>query len=94
MLWRSLAVAAPVVVVGWSAYYAVAFTSIYTRPTTRVVASSWIYEHVPAGAHIAWEHWDDPLPLNLPGHPSSVFTGVEMPLYGEDTVEKREQLFS
>jgi YYY domain-containing protein len=86
------ATVASVLVVGWTAFYAAAFTGIYTRPTTRVEASLWMYEQVPPGAKIAWEHWDDPLPLNLPGHPSNVFTGIELPLYGEDIPEKREQL--
>jgi YYY domain-containing protein len=42
---------------------AVAFSAIYGRPHTRVAASDWIYQNVPAGAKIAWEYWDLPLPL-------------------------------
>lgn len=92
-VWRVLAVAGPAVVFGWSLFYATAFAGIYARPTTRVEASLWMYEHLPAGARIAWEHWDDPLPLNLPGQPgSSQFTGIQLPLYHDDNTEKREQL--
>lgn len=42
------------------------FTSIYSREHTRITASKWIYENIPAGSTLAVEHWDDRLPLLLP----------------------------
>ncbi|HET8626869.1 MAG TPA: DUF2298 domain-containing protein [Thermomicrobiales bacterium] len=44
---------------------AAAFEAIYDRPHTRIAASEWIYTHVPAGAKLSAETWDDPLPLIL-----------------------------
>ncbi|HEX5502943.1 MAG TPA: DUF2298 domain-containing protein [Thermomicrobiales bacterium] len=44
---------------------AAAFEAIYDRPHTRIAASEWIYSHVPAGAKLSAETWDDPLPLIL-----------------------------
>ena len=43
--------------------WATAFTSIYTRPTTRVTASEWVYKNVTVDKVIANEHWDDAIPF-------------------------------
>lgn len=45
---RALGIIAIVLTVGSSYAYAFAFTRIYTRPHSRIAASRWIYEHVPA----------------------------------------------
>jgi uncharacterized membrane protein len=88
----SAAVALAVVVIA-TAGWAVAFTSIYRRPNTRVAASAWIYAHVPAGAVIAVEHWDDPLPLRLNGVGSPAqYRLLTLAHYDEDTPEKLDRL--
>ncbi|MFO7919121.1 MAG: DUF2298 domain-containing protein [Anaerolineae bacterium] len=77
-----------------TAFWAVAFTSIYTRPVTRIAASRWMYENLPQGSSVSYEVWDDPLPLNVDGRlASSHFDQVRMDLYAEDTPEKREALY-
>jgi YYY domain-containing protein len=67
--------------------YAAGFTSIYTRPHTRVAASEWIYDNVPQGAVIANETvWDDGLPLFRPNRPApfpDYFTS-RLPMGGVD----------
>ncbi len=68
------------------------FVSIYTQPHTRVQASEWIYKNIPAGSQISYEYWDDPLPLNLPQHSSSIYQGVRFPLYDSETSQKWEQM--
>jgi YYY domain-containing protein len=88
-LLRAGATALVVAVVGWSAFYAVAFASIYTRATTRVAASDWIFANVPAGAAVGFEHWDDGLPLRVGGKDSAIYKGVEFPMYAEDNPDKR-----
>lgn len=82
-----------VVVVG-TALQTVAFLRIYQGEHTRVVASRWLYENVPLGATIATEHWDDRLPLLLPGHPNPYvdYGEVTLPLYDPDTPAKRRDL--
>jgi len=45
--------------------WALAFSSIYAQPNTRVMASRWMLDNLPAGATIGVEYWDDALPLNL-----------------------------
>ena len=100
--WRALAVAlGPVLIVGVLAattLWAYAFTRLYTRPVSRVQASEWIYEHVPKGAVVANEHWDDPLPLRLPDYPDpwsaqgQNYRGLTLTLYDPDNEQKREKL--
>jgi YYY domain-containing protein len=72
--------------------WALAFARIYTRPITRIAASYWINEHIPAGAPITYEHWDDAMPLRIPH--SKTYRQIEMQLYNEDTPDKRFLLFS
>lgn len=67
------------------------FASIYMKPHTRVVASKWMYEHLPDGSFILSEHWDDPLPLLLPGE-TKILQGEQLPVFGMDTPEKWQQM--
>ncbi|MDD3531715.1 MAG: glycosyltransferase family 39 protein [Candidatus Shapirobacteria bacterium] len=46
-----------------SMIWLLAFLSIYAKPHSRIEASSWINQSIPAGSTIAIEHWDDHLPL-------------------------------
>lgn len=94
--WRTVAKVGTAIVVamvvGYALFWAAAFTSIYTRPVTRVAATNWILENLPRDAIIANEHWDDPLPLRVG------YTGLKtssdglMQMYGEDGVEKRADI--
>lgn len=88
---RLALVAAPPAVVVLTAGWALAFEHVYSRPHTRVEASRWIFTHVPAGAGITQEQWDDGLPLGLGGRePKYRFVSLEM--YGTDTLEKVQHL--
>ncbi len=70
-----------------------AYTRIYTEPVARVRASEWLYANVPAGAVLAAEHWDDALPLRLPGHDYGPhrYQYVQLPVFDPDTPEKLAQ---
>jgi hypothetical protein len=72
--------------------WTVAFCHIYTVPHSRIAASKWMWDNMPNGSQIGLEHWDDPLPLNLPGTGGKIITGVEMPIFGQDTDEKWVQM--
>ncbi|MBC7234724.1 MAG: glycosyltransferase family 39 protein, partial [Chloroflexi bacterium] len=88
------AVAVVLLVVLGTAFWAFAFTRIYTRPVTRVAASRWIYANLPRGSTLSFELWDDPVPLNVDGHLASAeFKQIQMDLYWEDIPEKRERLY-
>lgn len=62
-----------IAVVTWSSFFLV----IFTVPHTRIQATAWINAHIPRGATIATEHWDDRLPLL--GQEN--YTFEELPLY-------------
>jgi 4-amino-4-deoxy-L-arabinose transferase-like glycosyltransferase len=66
---------------GWS----VAFLGIYSEPNTRLRASVWMHEQLPAGSSLAIEHWDDALPVP-PWNEG--FDQVSLPLYDPDTPAK------
>jgi hypothetical protein len=63
------------------------YLSIYVQPHSRIVASEWIYENVPDNTRVVNEHWDDGLPLALPGQQKRII-GEQLPVFGQDTPEK------
>ncbi|HEX5692761.1 MAG TPA: DUF2298 domain-containing protein, partial [Roseiflexaceae bacterium] len=84
-------------VVGGTLIYALAFSAIYSRPHSRVAASRWMFENIPAQSVLANEHWDDWLPIGgLDGTTSygegGMFNAVEMPNYDDDTPDKLNRM--
>ena len=64
-----------------------------------------MYHHLRPGSVLTYEQWDDPLPLVLNGYDLAMFTEAEykttsgqlasgLDLYGDDTVQKAQQLAS
>jgi hypothetical protein len=53
--WRLAGAAVTTVVVGTTTLWAVAYTNVYRQPDSRLVASQWLLEHVPAGSKILVE---------------------------------------
>lgn len=90
------------IVIGYTLFWAAAFTTIYIRPVSRVTASRWIFENIKQGSVLGNEHWDDPLPLRIDGKDpfGGMYRGLKssqdslMDWYGEDTPEKRTQAIS
>ncbi len=78
-----------VVVIGTFAW-AYAFTRIYTRPHSRVMAARWVLQHVPPGSTITYESWDDPLPLQVDGgNPwGTIYKGIQTNPYWQDDPAK------
>lgn len=60
-VWRATAVLILIVTGG----YALAFVQLYDQPHPWTAASAWIYTHVPPGAAVLVEQWDEPLPTAL-----------------------------
>ena len=73
--------------------WGVAFVAgVYGHDNTRIVASRWIRAHVPEGAVISSEAWDDGLPISVDGIDGRVWNTTQFDLFGEDSVAKVERL--
>jgi len=73
--------------------WAMAFTGVYRQEISRAAASRWIHANVPPGATLTSDEWDDGIPLNLPGlPPSSVYKGVQLKPYAQDSPQKVQEL--
>jgi len=70
------------VTVLYTLFYAVAFTTLFVRPLSRVQASEWIYDNVPTGSTITSEYWDDALPMRLQGEDPFRYISIQLDLYG------------
>lgn len=108
--WRVCCVALGLTVLAISTLFTLAMTNLYSAPNTRVRASEWIYDHVPIGATLTNEIWDDSLPIQVPGartdatgaiytragHPINpgLYPEIGLDLYAEDTPDKASQLSS
>ncbi len=62
------------------------FMSVYIHTHTRITASRWIHEHLPA-SNVVNESWDDPLPLLIPNTIKS-FPGEMMPVFDPESPQK------
>ena len=84
--------ASPYIVLVTTCLWTLSFLRVYAQTHPWIQASRWIYGHLPDGAVIAAEHWDDHLPLSLPAPGESPhahrYTHVELPMYEPDSYEK------
>jgi hypothetical protein len=70
--------------------WSIAFFSIYTRESTRISASKWVYENIPPGSKILGEHWDDGLPVGFNDrNPSSYQYNIEQLIIYEPDNQKK-----
>ncbi|EKE14562.1 MAG: glycosyl transferase family 39 [uncultured bacterium] len=60
-----------------SIVWTVAFINIYNQKHSRITATEWILKNIPANSTIAFEHWDDRVPL----FGGENYNYVEMTLY-------------
>jgi YYY domain-containing protein len=63
--------------------WALAFTNVYRRPLSRIEASAWMIDNLPAGSSIIHEEWDDAVPFSLPGKRAD-FNYIDVMPYGFD----------
>ena len=66
--------------------------SIYIQPHPWQTASRWLYANVPAGATVAVEAWDHPLPVPLPQGDPARFTALTLPTFDPPSPEKEAAL--
>ena len=96
-LTKGLALALAIIALSGAVFWSLAFVNgVYGSEHPWVTFARWTYAHVPAGACIAWEHWDDRMPADLPepgGNPGAhAYFQPQLPMYEEDTQQKYENL--
>ena len=79
------------VVLGATAWWALAFQSVYSQEHPRIAATRWVYENIPAGAAITSELWDDPVPWHFPERVRE-YRIVETEPYEPDSPQKVRKL--
>lgn len=92
-IFRSLPLLTLLFVLGFSLVYALAWIQLYFQPHPYRTASEWIFANIPQGSVLAGPHWDDRLPISIPGKDAPryfVMEGkdAELPFYERDTKEK------
>ncbi len=77
-----------------SVFWTIAFNTIYFKDHSRVEASRWIYQNVPAGSVLLNEAWDDGLPLRVDGKDgfASLYKEVSYNFYEVDNDKKRNEI--
>jgi len=77
-----------------TAAWGLAFFNMYDGWHSRVQASQWIHENIPAGAVLGHEHWDDVVPFAVGGVPVQSYEHVEFQNYNRDDDEKVAELIN
>lgn len=96
-LTKATAIVLIVLALGGAMFWSLAFVNgVYGGEHTWVTFARWVYANVPDGSCIAWEHWDDRMPIDLPepnGNPGAHgYYQPQLPMYEEDTPQKYEGL--
>jgi hypothetical protein len=83
----------PLFVLGYALVYALGWIQLYLQPHPYRVASEWIFANIPKGSVLVGPHWDDRLPITIPGkEPNRTFVmegrEAELPFYERDTKDK------
>ncbi len=76
------------VAVAGAVFWGLAFMGVYRQDISRVQATRWIVDNIPAGSVITSNEWDDGLPLGLPGVAQRGYKGVSLKPYAQDSPEK------
>jgi YYY domain-containing protein len=94
---KAAAIMLAIIVVSSAAFWSLAFTNgVYGTEHTWVTFARWTYSNVPDGSCIAYEHWDDRMPSDIPepdGYPGAhQYYQPILPMYDDDTQQKYELL--
>ncbi|MBN1219794.1 MAG: glycosyltransferase family 39 protein [Anaerolineae bacterium] len=94
---RTLAVLLAAIGLGGAIFWTLAFVNgVYGTEHTWVTFARWVYANVPDGSCIAWEHWDDRMPTDIPepgGNPGAHnYYQPQLPMYDDDSQQKYDLL--
>lgn len=83
-----------VAVLGFTAFYGLAFDHMYAQVSPPVQASEWLYQHAPRGSVLATEHWEEGMPVPIVSAKGVQDAGTQgyriltMPMYDDDNAQK------
>jgi uncharacterized membrane protein/4-amino-4-deoxy-L-arabinose transferase-like glycosyltransferase len=80
------------IIIGFSAFYAVAFVSIYSHDDPRIQASKWISEHVKPGSMLLTESWEFVSIVPVANHHPGQYRIQHLDLYAPDSETKIHNL--
>ncbi|HMO55388.1 MAG TPA: hypothetical protein PJ994_12850, partial [Tepidiformaceae bacterium] len=80
------------IVIGATAWWALAFQSVYSQEHPRIAATRWFYDNAPAFSGVTSEVWDDRIPWHFPAENRRDYRPVELEPYETDSVEKVHKL--
>lgn len=83
-----------VIVLGFSTLRFGAWFNLYRQEHSYVQASKWIFANIPANSLLAGVHWDDRLPISLPGVQMTNYPYVELQMYEYDAPHKINKIIS
>ncbi len=86
--WRMGIVFVLLGILGFSAFYSIAFVSIYQREDPRVQASRWIYDHVESGKTLLTELWEFAPLVSVAGKHPVEYRVLEYDAYTPDSDAK------
>lgn len=70
-----------IILIGFTLFYALAFSTIYLKPHTYIEGSKWFYQNVPEKATLLTTHWDEGFPLPLKEKSPEMYKTLELKLY-------------
>ncbi|MGD9581577.1 MAG: DUF2298 domain-containing protein, partial [Vampirovibrionia bacterium] len=68
-------------IIGYTLFYAMAFSNIYLKHHTFVTGSKWFQLNVPEHSVVLGQHWDEGFPLNLTNTTNNQYEIVPLALY-------------
>ncbi len=92
------ALGAIAIVLGFSAFYSLAYDHMYASPTPPVQASEWLYANAPRGSVLATEHWEEGMPVPVPVDGGTLtaesfnYQNLTMPMYEDDNAAKLNEV--
>lgn len=90
---RHVGTATSMLIAGTVVLWPLAFVAgVHGHEYTRIAAARWVAEHVPAGASLSHQAWDDGLPLGLVGVDPAAYPSVELHVWEPDSVDKLARL--
>lgn len=83
-----------VAILGFSLIRFGAWVNLYRQEHSYVQASRWIFANIPSDSTLAGVHWDDRLPISLPGITMVNYPNIELQMYEYDAPHKISRIIS